>query len=156
MYRRNSVAANVLFAIIQSPSVFQVLSNLQRNLSMLLPKEMARISVRAELKTQKQGSTCKWSLQRAKFRGRDPLDPWIKPQISLQWLVKTTGWKSLQEDDLFIQRLVCIRFKTRLCCNCFSLTGLSKLTAAFTKSQVRRGHEGGARRRMLSHTWAQL
>lgn len=40
---------NVLFAITQ-PAVFQVLSKLQRNLSMLLPKETARIGVRAELK----------------------------------------------------------------------------------------------------------
>lgn len=47
------VTVNILFAIIQSLSVFQVLSNLQTNLSMLLPKEIARISVRAELKAHR-------------------------------------------------------------------------------------------------------
>ena len=47
------MTANILCAILQTPEVFQVLSKLQRNLSMLLPKEMARISVRAELKTHR-------------------------------------------------------------------------------------------------------
>lgn len=50
---KKSVTVNILFAITQSPSVFQVLSNLEGNLSVLLPKEMARISVRAELKTHR-------------------------------------------------------------------------------------------------------
>lgn len=44
------MTVDILFAIIQPASLFQVPSKLQRNLSMLLPKETARISVRAELK----------------------------------------------------------------------------------------------------------
>lgn len=66
--------------------------------------------------------------------------------------------KKLREVDLFIQTLVYIRrFTTSLCCNCFVLTGLSKLTAVFTKSPIMRGHEEGeGRRRIFFHVLAQL
>lgn len=44
------MTVNILFAIIQPKSAFQVLSKLQGNISMLLPKETAKISVKAGLK----------------------------------------------------------------------------------------------------------
>lgn len=60
--------------------------------------------------------------------------------------------KKSQEVHLFIQRLVYMRrFNTRVFCNCFVLTDLSKVTAVFTNSHITRGHEERGSRRMLSH-----
>lgn len=50
VYSRHAVTANILFAIIQPASAVCALSKLHENLSILLPKETERISVKTELK----------------------------------------------------------------------------------------------------------
>lgn len=114
---------------------------------MLLPKETARISVRAELKIHRN----KPVHVNDHFRGLSLVNEALVPVNNvIARNCENHRLKKLQEVDLFIQTLVYIRrFTTSLCCNCFVLTGLSKLTAVFTKSPIMRGHEEGEGRRRV-------